>query len=87
MVKRVVCAVFDSAVQAFGSPVFSPAVGSALRAFTDEANRAADGNQLYAHPDDFVLHHIADFNDETGVFTLPEGGVRVLARGKDVKQS
>jgi len=86
MSKRCVLAVFDSAVQAFGQPFFVPAIGAGVRSFVDEVNRAAPDNQLANHPDDFELSYIADFDDERGEFTTPEGGVRVLARGKDVKQ-
>lgn len=86
MTKRCVLAVFDSAVQAFGQPIFVPAIGAGIRSFSDEVNRAAPDNQFANHPDDFQLHYIADFDDESGSFTTPEGGSRVLSRGKDVKQ-
>lgn len=82
--KRVVCTVVDSATELHGQPMFGPAIGAMLRAFTDEVNRKADGNTLYDHPDDYTLIYIADFDDESGVFSEPEGGRRVLARGKDV---
>ena len=86
MSKRCVLAVRDSAVQAFGQPLFVPAIGAGLRSFVDEVNRAAPDNQFNQHPDDFELHYLADFDEETGQFTSPEGGQRVLTRGKDVKQ-
>lgn len=85
--KRAVVCVRDSAVGAFATPVYVPAVGVALRSFTDEVNRSAPENQLFAHPDDFMLYHLADFDEESGVFSVPDEGVRVLARGKDVKQN
>lgn len=87
MSKRCVLAVFDSAIQAFGQPIFVPAIGAGVRSFSDETNRAAADNQFYAHPEDFELRYLADFDDETGVFSTPAEGTRVLARGKDVKQS
>lgn len=87
MSKRCVLAVFDSAVQAFGQPFFVPAIGAGVRSFVDEVNRAAPDNSLANHPEDYELSYIADFDDELGEFTKPADGVRVIARGKDVKQS
>lgn len=85
MSKLVVVGVMDSAIQAFGRPVFVPAIGAALRSFTDEVNRAGSDNALNAHPDDFVLVLLGYFDEESGVFSVDENGQRVLARGKDVK--
>lgn len=82
--KRYVCAVFDSAVQAFGQPFFVPALGAALRSFADEVNRSAPDNALHAHPEDYTLHALGTFEDETGTFEWTEDSRRVLARGKDV---
>lgn len=84
MTKCVVIAAKDSAIQAFGRPVFAPSPGAAVRSFVDEVNRQADDNPFNKHPEDFELVWLAEFDDETGVFTLPEGGSRVLARAKDV---
>jgi len=83
-VKRYVCAVFDSAVQAFGQPFFVPALGAAIRSFTDEVNRAAPDNALHSHPEDYTLHALGTFEDETGTFEVSEDSRRVLTRGKDV---
>ncbi len=85
--KRAVCAVYDSAVQSYGQPFFVAAVGAALRSFVDEVNRKAADNPLHVHPEDFVLFHLADFDDEAGVFLPTDRGVVSLARGKDVVQS
>lgn len=84
--KRAVCAVFDSAITSYGQPFFVPAVGAALRSFVDEVNRKAADNQLNQHPEDFVLFHLADFDDETGEFVPTDRGIVSLARGKDVVQ-
>lgn len=75
-----ICAVMDSAINAFGRPIFVPAKGAALRSFMDEINRP--GSDFHLHPDDFTLYTLGHFNDETGEF-IP--GQMVLARGKDVK--
>lgn len=85
MAKLQVVAVFDSAIQAFNRPFFVPAIGMAVRSFADEVNRNAPENPMYAHPDDFWLSHLAEFDEESGTFIMVD--VRVLSRGKDVKQS
>lgn len=79
-----VIAVRDSAAGAFARPIFVPSIGIGTRSFADEVNRASDDNQMYRHPEDFELWHIADFDEEKGAFIPVE--VRCLARGKDVKQ-
>lgn len=80
---RVICAVLDSAVQAFGTPFFVQADGHALRSFIDEVNRQAPDNTLFGHPEDYTLYHLGEFNEEDGAFISDK---RVLARGKDVKR-
>lgn len=85
---RVVCAVRDSAAGVFGQPFFVAAIGQATRSFSDEVNRAAADNVVYAHPDDFVLYELGIFDDESGLFSLPESGsIREVLRGKDAKQN
>lgn len=77
-----VVSVFDSAMQAHGRPLFVPALGIAVRGFTDEVNRDASDNAMHVHPEDFELVHLADFDEETGTFSqVPR---RVLLRGKEV---
>ncbi|WNK14529.1 MAG: nonstructural protein [Microvirus sp.] len=80
-----VCALFDSAVQAYNRPIFVPHVGAAIRSFTDEVNRPAQDNQMYHHPEDFQLMQLANWNEETGKFTSLETP-RILARGTDVQE-
>lgn len=82
--KRVVCAVFDSAAALYGQPVFVPSVGVALRSFIDEVNNKESA--MFGHPDDYTLFYVADFDDATGEFSLPERGLVSLARGKDVSE-
>lgn len=80
---RPVVAVFDSAVGSYNPPFVVPALGAAVRSFTDEVNRVAEGNSLAAHPEDYHLSVLAMFDDERGTFEVPEAGVRVIVRGKD----
>lgn len=86
--KRVVCSVLDTASGLYGQPFFAPAVGVAVRGFTDEVNRRAEPEQnpLYHHPADFQLWLLAWFDEESGAFVADEGGRRMLCRGQDVSQ-
>lgn len=86
MTVLVVCAVFDSAIQAYGQPIFVARPGAAIRSFTDEVNRKAEDNQFYNHPDDFELRALAYWDNETGIYSVYDGN-QSLARGKDVKES
>lgn len=81
--KRVVCTVVDSAAELHGQPMFFASVGVAIRSFTDEVRRKAEDNGLYQHPEDYTLMYLYDFDDEHGLMSEPEGGRRVLIRGKD----
>lgn len=82
--KRIVCAVWDSAVQSYGQPFFTRARGEATRSFTDEVNKK-DGNALNAHPEDYELRYLGLYDDESGTFEQEE--ITTLLRGKDVVQS
>lgn len=85
--RRPVVAVWDSAVGAFAPPMVVPSIGHAVRSFSDEVNRADGNNMLHAHPEDYALHHVAEFDEDYGTFSVPEEGARVLARGKDCVRS
>lgn len=82
MILKVV-AIYDNASQAYGRPVFVPALGQAVRSFNDEVN-SKEATDLARHPEDFELYHLADFDDSTGRFVGVE--VTRLARGQDVKE-
>lgn len=86
MTILVVVSVFDSAVGAYGRPIFVPSTGVAMRSFSDEVNRADADNGMFYHPDDFGLFHVADYNDSSGRFSsVGEGDPILLVRAKDVK--
>ena len=80
--NRLVCAVFDSASQLFGQPIFVVAKGQATRSFTDEVQKSAADNQLYLHPDDFDLYLLGEFDDVSGDLRAL-GRPELLVRGKD----
>lgn len=81
--KQDIVSVFDSAAGAFGRPIFVPAIGLAMRSFTQEVNAVREDNQMNKHPSDFVLYRLGEFDDSTGAISgldRPE----VLARAVDV---
>lgn len=61
-----VCAVRDRAVDGFGTPIFVASLGAAIRSFSDEINRS--DSVLHAHPEDYDLYHIANYDDSLGAF-------------------
>lgn len=57
--------VFDSKAGTFSPPFFQPALGLAVRMFTDLANDKA--TTVGKYPTDFSLFYIGDFDEATGV--------------------
>lgn len=84
--KQVIVAVRDSAMGSFARPFFVPTVAVAVRSFTDEVNRVDPQNQMNVHPEDFELHQLGEFDEESGQFSQSPESFRMLARAKDVKQ-
>lgn len=80
MATKYIIAVIDRAIMTYGQPMAVPSTAVAVRSFIDEANNNAEGNQLNKHPEDFELHQLATFDDETGEFKNQQ---QVLIRGKD----
>jgi len=76
----------DLKAEAFGRPMFVPALGSAIRSFTDEVNRNEQDNQMYHHCSDFELFHLGLFDDATASFELlPQP--KLIITGLQVKTS
>lgn len=73
-----ICAVRDAAIDAFGQPIFVRHLGEAIRSFTDEVNRS--GSVFNAHPSDYELYHIGDYDDDTA--TLRSVAALSLVTGK-----
>jgi hypothetical protein len=65
--KKVIAAYRDQQAQVFGQPIFAPALGVVIRSFTDEVNNQYETNMLYHHPEDFILFHIGNYDDNTGL--------------------
>lgn len=79
-----ICAVFDSAINGFGQPIFVRTTAQALRSFKDEINRP--GSEMGQHPDDYTLYHIGQYDELVGLVTALKNN-EVIARGKDVASS
>lgn len=71
----------DRAVDCFGTPFFVKHPAEAVRSFSDEVNR--EGSTLAAHPDDYDIYMVGEFDDQTGA-VRPSVDVDLLARGKDL---
>lgn len=83
--KLFIVSVFDSAAQAFNRPFFVPSTGLAIRSFKDEVNRQAADNPMFAHPGDFELYLLGEFDDNTGDLTsIPAASL--LGRAIDQKE-
>lgn len=72
----------DRVADVYGVPSFVLSVGAAIRSFGDEINKK-DGSPLSAHPDDFDLFALGEYDDQNGEF-ISDGAPRQLAIGKDL---
>jgi len=81
-----VVSVHDSALDAFGRPFFVQTTAQAVRSFTDEVNRDSSENPLFVHPEDFELHVVARWEEQSGTFQNWEDGTSLLVRAKDVSR-
>lgn len=82
--QLVIVSVKDTAAQAFGRPIFVPAVAVAIRSLRDEVNRKDSSDDLARHPEDFELYELGIFDDQAGTIT-PTVPARLLSRAKDLK--
>lgn len=60
-------AVFDTKMEAYAAPFFTPTLGMAERSFADEVRRPE--SPMAAHPEDYHLYHVGYFDEDTGVLT------------------
>lgn len=65
--KLKIFAVYDSAVGAYMQPFFMQSKGQAIRAWQDTINDSK--TQFHAHPSDFTLFELGEYDDENGTFT------------------
>lgn len=67
MAKLKVYAVMDNKVMAYEKPFFMRSRGEALRSWEEVVND--EKTQFCRHPNDFALLELAEYDEETGVFT------------------
>lgn len=71
--------VYDSKAEVFFPPYICRTYGEAERAFTDEANHK--DSKVGAHPADYVLFHVADWDMRKGEVISLEKGIKSLGSG------
>ena len=77
-------AVKDFAVETFGNPFFLPTAAAAVRSFRDEVNhRGGQNSAIAAHPEDYILYEIGDYDADKGTIT-PYEEPQQVARAKDL---
>lgn len=81
MPSYVVVTVRDRAIDTFGRPFVVPALGAAVRGFTDEVNNSQ--SDLFKHSDDYDLYELGVFDDQTGLFDMLPAP-RMVVTGKSV---
>lgn len=79
---KLIVAVRDRAVDAFGQPFFVRHELEAVRSFKDEINR--DKSDIGAHADDYDLYVIGTYDDASGVIVGSADGPKMLAVGKSL---
>lgn len=63
--KQLMFAVYDSKAKVYCRPFFVAVEAVALRAFEGGAND--ESLEMGRHPEDFSLHQLGEFDDDTGV--------------------
>lgn len=77
--KYFVCSIRDSALDAYGVPMFMVSRGQAIRAFTDECNRAESA--IAKHPECYELFYLGTWDDGVSDFdcgNTPQSIIRAL---------
>lgn len=80
-----VYSVYDTAAKAYLPPFHLPRHEIAIRAFTDCVN--SPSHQFGAHPQDYTLHHLGEFDDATGLVTAPARGPHCITTALAVKNA
>lgn len=76
---------YDEKTETWSNPFIHASLGDAIRSFTDAINDTNPQSLLVAHPEDFTLFHVGDFNEIDGVVT----GItkKPVGNGIDFKKS
>lgn len=72
--------IYDIKALCYGTPMYATTTAVAKRLFADLVN--APGSTCNRHPDDFHLHHLGDFDDNSGItctleHSVPLGAARI----------
>lgn len=59
--------VHDVKAEAYLHPFLAPSKGLAMRRFADTVNDSS--SQFNAHPEDFTLYEIGEYDDSVGLYT------------------
>lgn len=65
--KFSIFSIYDNKAETFNTPMYVPAKGVAIRAFSDQANDPQ--SMLNKHPQDYELFCIGDFDADIGLLT------------------
>jgi hypothetical protein len=88
--KHFVFSIFDQKAKAFTPPFFMHSEGMAHRAFMDQVNNKE--SQIHAHPEDYTLFKIGEFDDNAGAISgmSPQtmvNGLQVIEDAAEQNQS
>lgn len=78
--------ILDVKGEAYSRPFFDQATGSAVRSFIDEVNSTNANSAVAAHPEDYTLFEIAEFDQVSAQLTVYEAK-KSLGCGVDFKRS
>ena len=73
--KKIYYAVYDRKAEMFSPPFLEVKDGTAIRAIQDAI--ASKDHPFAKHPEDFSLHQLGIFDDETGIITPNEKPVKL----------
>lgn len=72
----------DTNANTYQPPFFQRTPEAAIRLFKLEVNRADQHNLVYQYPEDFELHYLGTFNEETGEIKAQH---QLIASAKQLK--
>jgi len=67
----------DKVAGTYNTPFFQPTDVHAVRAFRTEVNRKDEQNMIYLYPEEYSLHHIGTYNDDTGEINSKGNGLLI----------
>lgn len=79
-----IISVRDIVADVFSQPQFAPNLGSAIRSFGDQCRNKTEGNIIGAHPQDFELYELGEFDDSKAEFHC-DNPPRQIAVGSNYK--